>query len=261
MQLELLNLELQLIEPWIAGGKLVTTVTSIDKDIQAAVLQIGGAHMVLPVWSGKGAQYVPGHHAGSGTLSFVVPGVPETVGAYEIWPGGMRALLPVRVTGGVSVTVDDFGLTSMILLTQDLGGEMLQRTRAGGDRATKLAIETARVKLQVDSEVRSRLPGKEKALARGDELLKNAQKELQAAEAELTAGNVGEGFRRAQFALRNLPRDGAQLLASGGRQALGACKRSLCGHIQHVAATFRAGRQHGLVAPHGQSATHGKLRG
>ena len=73
-------------------------------------------------------------------------------------------LLPVRVTGGVSVTVDDFGLTSMILLTQDLGGEMLDTTRAGGDRATKLAIETARVKLQVDNEVRSRLPGKEKAL-------------------------------------------------------------------------------------------------
>ena len=54
-QLELLNFELDLIEPWIAGGTLTTSVTSTDHEIQAAVLEASGAYMVLPVWSGKGA--------------------------------------------------------------------------------------------------------------------------------------------------------------------------------------------------------------
>ncbi len=98
-QLELLNYELELIEPWIAGGTLTTSVTSTDHEIQAAVLQASGAYMVLPVWSGKGAQYVPGQSIATAEISFVVPGVPETMSAYEVWPGGMRLLRSHRVTG------------------------------------------------------------------------------------------------------------------------------------------------------------------
>ena len=64
-----------------------------------------------------------------------------TLSAYEVWPGGIRLLRAVRVAGGVRVTVDDFGITSMILLTQDLLGDMTRRTAAAGDRAVKLTIE------------------------------------------------------------------------------------------------------------------------
>jgi hypothetical protein len=204
-QLELLNLELELIEPWIAGGSLTTTVTSTDHEIQAAVLQVGGAYMVLPTWSGKAAQYVPGHSLATGELSFVVPGVPETMSAYEVWPGGMRKLRAVRVAGGVSVSVDDFGLTSLVLLAQDLMGDITRRTAAAGDRAARITIEMAKTKVQIDTDVRARIAVKAKAktLDRVDQVLKTAQTELEAAEGALARGDATEAFRRAQFSLRN----------------------------------------------------------
>ncbi len=205
-QLELLNLELELMEPWIAGGTLTTSISSTDNEVQAAVLQTGGAYMLLPVWSGKGAQFVPGQTTATGEMTFVVPGVPETISAYEIWPGGMRPLRTKRVTGGVAVSADDFGITSMILLAQDLLGETTRRTAAAGDRGARLLVEMAQTKLQIDSEVRPRLASyvKTKSLTRGDQLLKSAQGELTSAEFSLAAGNVTETVRHAQFALRNL---------------------------------------------------------
>ncbi|HEY4310113.1 MAG TPA: hypothetical protein VGN12_11735 [Pirellulales bacterium] len=205
-QLELLNYELELIEPWIAGGTLTTSVTSTDNEIQAAVLQASGAYMVLPVWTGRGAQYVPGHTTATAEISFVVPGVPETMSAFEVWPGGMRKLRAHRVTGGMAVAIDDFGITSMILLAQDMLGETTRRTAAAGDRATRLLVEMTRTKLQIDSEVRPRLTNqiKPKLLSRGDVLLKTADTELQAAEGALGANNLTDAFRHAQFSLRNL---------------------------------------------------------
>ncbi len=205
-QLEMLNYELDLIEPWIAGGMLVTSVTSTDHEVLAAVLQTGGAHLVLPVWSGRGAQYVPGHTTATAEVSFVVPGVPETTRAYEIWPGGMRALRCERVTGGMNVRVDDFGVTSMILLTQNLLGDITRRTNVARDRATQLTLEMAQTKLAIDTATRARLEGKTKPklLSRGDALLKAAQKELQDAQGNLATGNMTESFRHAQFAMRNL---------------------------------------------------------
>ncbi len=205
-QLELLNYELELIEPWIAGGTLTTSVTSTDREIQAAVLQTGGAYMVLPVWSGKGAQYVPGQTTATAEISFVVPGVPDTMSAYEVWPGGMRLLRSHRGTGGLLVSVDDFGITSLILLAQDLLAETTRRTAAAGDRAARLTVEMTRTKLQIDSEIRPRLTNqiKSKLLSRGDQLLKSADAELQTAESLLAASNVTEAFRHAQFSLRNL---------------------------------------------------------
>ena len=100
-QLELLNLELELIEPWIASGTLTSYVNSTDHEIHTAVLQAAGTYMVLPIWRGKHAQYVPGHSMATADISFVVPGVPETIQAYEVWPGGMRKVRSER-TAGVS---------------------------------------------------------------------------------------------------------------------------------------------------------------
>ena len=57
--LQLLNLELELIEPWAAAGDFVTTGTSSEKDITAAVLRVERARLLLPVWYSPGAQCVP----------------------------------------------------------------------------------------------------------------------------------------------------------------------------------------------------------
>ncbi|MBI2823343.1 MAG: hypothetical protein HYX69_01485 [Planctomycetia bacterium] len=203
-QIELLNLELDLIEPWAASGALVAFANASDPEIVTAVLQAGGANVVLPVWTGKSAQYVPGQPSTSTELSFVVPGVPETISAYEVRLGGLRPLRTRRVTGGISVALDDFGLTSIILLTQDLLSEVSRRAVAGGERAARLQVELARTKLDIARDVQSRLASISKTASRSEELLKTAQSELQAAEAALGGNNLVEAGRRAQFCLRNV---------------------------------------------------------
>jgi len=220
-QLELLNLELDLIEPWAASGTPISSVSSNDPDILAAVLQGGGAHVLLPVWSGKGAQYVPGQAANGTTLSFVVPGVSETVRAYEIIPGGLRPIKTARVAGGISVTLDDFGITTMVILTQNLSSELTRRAIAAGERAAQLHVAMSGIKLQVAGDVQNRVRNDMRAMARAADVLKTARDEQTAAENALQS-NLGnrytEAIRHSQFADRNVRLiERGQWLAAIGR--------------------------------------------
>ncbi len=116
----------------------------------------------------------------------------------------------------------------MILLAQDMLGETTRRTAAAGDRAARLMVEMNRNKLQIDSEVRPRLTNsvKPKLLARGDQLLKTADTELQTAETALGANNVTEAFSSRAVFLAEFARHGARLLdqrrgkARAGQQSL-----------------------------------------
>ncbi|MBS0208892.1 MAG: hypothetical protein JSS27_08060 [Planctomycetes bacterium] len=167
---ELMNLELQLLEPWTAGGSQVTTVSgvrydppnlsggprqlrpmgdpkqminptlTISPDVQGLMLQTERARLLLPVWQGKGAQYVAGQSAAN-NLSFILPGVPESTEAYELTPGGLRPPFKrQRVTGGVRVTFDEAGMSSMAVLTQDplVVRSLSQRLAETGRRTTEL---------------------------------------------------------------------------------------------------------------------------
>jgi len=208
-QLELLNLELDLIEPWVAGGTALNSIASNDPDIHAAVLQAGGAFVLLPVWSGRGAQYVPGQAANGTKLSFVVPPASETASAYEIIPGGLRPLRPERVAGGMSVTLDDFGITTMVILTQNLSSELTRRANAAGERAARLHVDMSRIKLDVATDVQNRIRNDARATSRSADLLGTARDEQRLAETALaSAGPTSNGYveaiRHSQFADRNV---------------------------------------------------------
>ncbi len=56
--LELMNLELDLIEPWCAGGTFVTSASGNDADMGAAVMQTDRARLVLPLPHGPFNQFV-----------------------------------------------------------------------------------------------------------------------------------------------------------------------------------------------------------
>ncbi|HEY2840781.1 MAG TPA: hypothetical protein VGJ26_16610, partial [Pirellulales bacterium] len=225
-QLELLNLELDLIEPWIAGGTPIGAAGSNDPEIHAAVLQGGGAHLLLPVWSGKGAQYVPGQGGNGAKVAFVVPQATETASAYEIIPGGLRPLQRSRVAGGMSVTLDDFGITTMVILTQNLSSELTRRANAAGERAARLHVAMSRIKLEVAADVQSRIRNDAKAATRSVDLIKTARDEQQAAETMLaSAGGTAtnayvEAIRHSQFADRNVRTvERGQWLAAIGKLA------------------------------------------
>ncbi|HWB01325.1 MAG TPA: hypothetical protein VG713_22700, partial [Pirellulales bacterium] len=147
--LELLNTELDLLEPWTASGAIVTNITSsnytppkppapgnglrigrdkkqllnptpqTNPEVNAFVLQTERARLLLPIWSGAGTQFVASQWAGN-NLSFIVPGVSEATDAYEVTASALQPpFRRQRVTGGIRVTLDECGVTDMIVLTQD----------------------------------------------------------------------------------------------------------------------------------------------
>jgi hypothetical protein len=203
--LQLINLELDLIDVWASSGVFVSHVPGSEKDISGALMQIDRGHLLLPMWTGKSAQYVPGQSAGAG-ITFVVPGVPETVEVYELTPGGMRPLPRQRVTGGVRITLDEFSLTSIILLTQDpqVVGVVGARLNQVGRRAVQLQREVSEAKLQMAERLQSELFQISPPVPKAPEWLRYARQSLQAADTRLVQGNLRDGYLEARRVLRPL---------------------------------------------------------
>ena len=49
--MELLNRRLQLLEPWLAGGKVASQLTSTTGDVSAAVMYVDRARLLIPLKS------------------------------------------------------------------------------------------------------------------------------------------------------------------------------------------------------------------
>lgn len=146
--LELINLELELIEPWACGAEPLGTATASDKAVSVSVLATERARLLIAIHQAPGNQFVASPGSGD-EISFVVPGVPESHTAYHLTAAGFRPLKHKRVTGGMRVTVPDFSLTSLIVLTQDplVINELARRVSASSARAARLAHSLAQRQL------------------------------------------------------------------------------------------------------------------
>jgi hypothetical protein len=201
--LQLINLELDLIDVWAASGVFVSRVAGSEKDISAALMQIDRGHLLLPMWTGGAAQFVPGQSAGSG-ITFVVPGVPETVEVFEISPGGMRPLPRQRVTGGVRITLDEFSLTSIVLLTQDphVIGVVGGRLDTVGRRAVQLQRDVSEAKLQMAERLQSELFSLAPPVPKAPDWLRQSRQSLQIGDQRLAEGNLRDGYLEMRRVLR-----------------------------------------------------------
>ncbi|QDU79567.1 hypothetical protein Pla110_12780 [Polystyrenella longa] len=147
-----LNLELSLIEPWIARGDIqprvipfelessqvessrsrfsgpsrVVTAEEIRKNKQPNETIIEGrvikseeyGSLMLAVCYNQYSQYVPGSLTAK-NVSVIIPSVPETASAWEITPTGLKSLDRQFVAGGARVTLDRIDQTAMIVLTSN----------------------------------------------------------------------------------------------------------------------------------------------
>ena len=118
-----MNLRLQVLEPWGAAGRFAAQAQTSSDEVQAFVMEAARARMVVAWRCVQGSQIVARRYAGSDVppneapLTILVPGVPEAHQAWEVAAGGLKPLRQQRVTGGVSVTVDDFLTHSIILFS------------------------------------------------------------------------------------------------------------------------------------------------
>lgn len=203
--LEALNLELELIEPFVAAGQLSALTSTGNRELTAAVLQTENARLLLPIWCGPGAQFVPGQSSGN-EISFVVPGVPAAHEPYELTPAGMQGARKQRVTGGTKVTLDDFGLTSMILITGDprVQGAINARTMRTGSIAAQLARDLAIEKAAYVDQLDRTLAMNAQAIPKADEWRETARQSIQQAEYRIVAGDYQKAYEFAQSAGRAL---------------------------------------------------------
>jgi|GEM_PF-1070888 len=105
----------------------------------------------------SGAQYQPSQMARH-DLKVTVP-APESAQAFEISPGDIVALQRERVPGGTRITLPDFGVTSLVLVTTDLSiaDRLREAIKGVRPRACQLAIEQARIQYQRVEEITNRL--------------------------------------------------------------------------------------------------------
>ena len=125
MALTLVNLELDLVQPWIAAGIPSAEISAANQagenpGITGAILRADHARLLLPMWTGTGTQYVPDQLAGN-LITFAIPAAPEDNSAYELTVGGLRPPLEKkRRVGGLHVIQNEFGPTSMVLLSNGI---------------------------------------------------------------------------------------------------------------------------------------------
>jgi hypothetical protein len=202
----LLNLELALIEPWLAAGSFVTTVRGSEPEVTGAVLRLDRSRLLLPLWSGPGAQFVPGQSAAA-AVSFIVPGVPDSNRAYALTPGGLRPIRgQQRVTGGVRVTIEEFALNSLVLLTEDplTVGSLTRRAASVARRAAELQRRLAGRKLEIAQQVAQRMAGRPPNVWNEGGLLTTARRHLQSCDGALAGHDYQAACRNAERAMRPL---------------------------------------------------------
>ena len=160
--LEHINRRLQLVEPWIASGKLGGPLVSTDGTWRGVVFHVDRARLVVPV---SADQFTGADRARSSVPSglpldveFVVPGVPASSEAYYLSPAVMRPLPLERVAGGTRFTAP-VGAGGTILITEDR--QIIQSFR---QRIARDASHVARLERDYVTELATAVMGVERDL-------------------------------------------------------------------------------------------------
>jgi hypothetical protein len=209
LSLALLNQELEMLEPLLVGGEDPHWIDTANPEVKAAVIRSEKAALVLPVWIGTNAQYVPGQSAAT-KLDLLVPNIPPNMQPWEVSPGYVRSLHWKRMTGGVQVTVPEFGLTTAIVFLSDPGNPtgLLPRFQEQQRRMSKVAAQWAHDQAQEEiakvEHVYGLLDKSGHALPDGKKLLERAHSYLDSCEQLRHDGDYGGAYMEAQRAMRPL---------------------------------------------------------
>ncbi len=186
---QLLNLELELLEPWAAAGSFITGAEGNVPEVSGTMLLTPHARLLLPIWLAPAAQYVAPQSA-TNVLSLRVPGVPEGNNAYEITPGGVQPVLHSFGAGGELVTLNEFGLTSQVLLAHDpkVIDDVRRRAESTGRLAAELQRQLAAYRLQ-SVQAAAVLLAPRTPIRPSAAWLQSAQRSLQTCDGQLAASD------------------------------------------------------------------------
>lgn len=161
--LRLLNLELNLIEPWFAGGSAPLDQATGDPTLKASVLQTERSRLVVLMREQVLGQFVTPPITVD-TMQLTLPGVPTSDRFYHLTADGLQQLDRPLGGAGTRVVVPEAGHSALVAVTQDpLVIQHLQRTSAAQRRETvELRLRLASNRLTstalVGEEIRVALP-------------------------------------------------------------------------------------------------------
>jgi hypothetical protein len=246
LQLGLLNLELQLLEPYFASAGSTTTIdvettvpakrgpgaevddrradfsgkrrvggsfaplpkrpaTSLTEreEVQATLLRNDRGLVLIPVWYGKGAQFVAGQLAAN-DLNIIVPGIPDAAQAWQVTPAEVRMLSRERVAGGTRLTMPEFDLTAIVLLTSDVTAvEQVRRDVAKTcPFAARWAAELANSEVAKVRTINSQLTALGHPQPDSFGLIQSAEERLAASRAAMDRGDFPRSYAESQRAMR-----------------------------------------------------------
>jgi len=219
MMLQLLNLELEVIEPWAAGGNMVATAECSQRLVTGAILRDDRARIVMPMWLAPGSQCVA-PLAAANPLTLTLPGIPESSNIFELTAGRLQPLRHRREAGGTRVTLDEFGLSSLLFLAQDptIIEAVTRRAAASGKQTAELERYLASQKLDTAIRVLGQIGGHLPPQINPAMDLDIARQNLKLCDARLASGDYAMASaysRRAMMPLRRLERAAWETAMSG----------------------------------------------
>lgn len=235
-----LNLELSLLEPWLATGSSVqlipftvdsrnaeppppakkglfgaigsdkkaepsTADRQRERELTAALIRSEFGALLLPMWLEDRSQFVPGRLAAH-NATIIVPGGGETASAWEITTTGrLQNLSRETVAGGMRIVLPKFDQTAAILITSDQSvvEQFNQRIAAIQSRSAAACVELSQRKLDRVREVDQQLQQMGATLPEARQLL---------GQAKLLQDRADAAIRQQQFAsARQAAADAMQL--------------------------------------------------
>lgn len=211
LMMALLNQEIAMLQPLLLT--LQNDPTWIDTShpqVKAAVLYTELGVLVLPIWLGGGAQYVPPQGVVN-DLSMVVPMIPDGTQPWEISPGRVQSLQhnSKRVLGGTALTIPEFDLTAAVVFTSDLspGGLVVRwqnQSRQASQIATEWMIKLAELEYDKFRKVHEQLLQVAPEVTNAGKLIQEAERRQNLAREHERNGDYQSAYLEAQRSMRPL---------------------------------------------------------
>ena len=222
MTLQLLNLELDTIEPWAAGGHDNGMVKCSQPLVSGVILRDDRARIVMPMWLAPGSQCVAPLAAAT-PLDLTLPGIPKSEIFFELSAGLLQPLRHHVQAGGTQVTLDEFGLSALLFLAQDASiiEEVKRRAESRGKDTALLERYLAEQKLDTVVRILGQIGGRSPARNNPGPDIDAARQNLKSCDALLATADYAMASayaRRAMMPLRKLER-GAWETAMSGRDS------------------------------------------
>ncbi len=204
--IRLINMELKLLEPWIAAGNLAEEMAAPDGSLQVSTLTTDRSRLLIVTQHAPAQQFVLGPPPRS-SISVVVPGVSVADQAYLVSLAGAKKLPISHTSSGARIQLDNAPHAAAIVITQDhLAMHHIQRTLGGTPQrheACRLRYDVTARRLAHTVEIDRRLTELGHSLPAAAAWIKDASANLQQA-ARMLESNDAEKCHEATMKAEHL---------------------------------------------------------